>query len=286
MPDPRIWDVRAARFIAEPQLVGRLAAARYRLLGEVHDNPAHHAIRARLIAGIAATGARPAIVFEQLDLDHDAAIVAAQAIGADAEQIADAGRLDRKAWRWPLHKPIVDTALDRGLPVRAGNVPRESLRGDMQTALDRDSGAIWYARFHAARWSEVQAAALRVDIVEGHCGKLPEAVVPRILLAQRIRDAAMAQALVNDATAGGAILIAGNGHVRADLGVSVYLHAPGLPGADSLSVSLGLIEVRPDDERAGDFPREIIAANPGFDYLWFTPPAPRENPCAGLAAAS
>jgi len=285
-PEPRIWDVRAARFVSERQLVAGLAAARYRLLGEVHDNPAHHTIRARLIAAIAATGARPAIVFEQRDLDHDAAIMAAQATGADAEQIADAGRLDRKAWQWPLHKPIVDAALSNGLPLRAGNMPRESLRGDLQAALDKDSGAIWYARFHATRWSEAQAAALRVDIVEGHCGKLPEAVLPRILLAQRIRDAAMAQALANDATAGGAILIAGNGHVRADLGVPVYLHAPELPDADSLSVSLGLIEVKPDDERAGDFPRETAAANPGFDYLWFTPPAPREDPCAGLAGAS
>jgi len=285
MPEPRIWDVRAARFVAEEQLVGRLAAARYRLLGEVHDNPAHHAIRARLIAALAAD-AHPAVVFEQLDLDHDDAVVAAQAAGADADRVADAGELDRKAWQWPLHKPILDAALDKGLPVRAGNTPRESLRGDLQAALDKDSGAIWYARLRAARWTEAQAAALRADIVEGHCGKLPEAVVPRILLAQRIRDAAMAQALVNDATAGGAILIAGNGHVRADLGVPVYLHAPGLPDADSPSVSVGLLEVTADDERASDFPREIVAANPGFDYLWFTPPAPREDPCAGLAGAT
>jgi uncharacterized iron-regulated protein len=228
----------------------------------------------------------PAVVLEQLDLDHDDAVVAAQASGADAERIADAGRLDRKAWAWPLHKPVLDAALANGLPVRAGNMPRDSLRGDLNAALDKDSGAIWYARFHAARWTDAQPAALRSDIVEGHCGKLPEAVVPRILLAQRVRDAAMAQALVNDATAAGAILIAGNGHARADLGVPVYLHAPGLPDADSSSVSLGLIEVTPDDERAGDFPRRIVAANPGFDYLWFTPPAPREDPCAGLAAAS
>jgi uncharacterized iron-regulated protein len=281
-PQPRIWDVHAARFIAESQLVADLAAARYRLLGEVHDNPAHHPIRARLIAAVAATGARPAVVFEQLDLDRDEAVMAAQAAGADAEQLADAGRLDRKAWDWPLHKPILEVALGNGLPVRAANVPREKLRGDLQAA-ENDSSAIWYARIHAARWTEAQAAALRADIVEGHCGKLPDAVVPRIVLAQRLRDAAMAQALVDDATAGGAILIAGNGHVRADLAVPVYLHAPGLPDAHARSVSLGLIEVTPDDERAADFPRQVIAAHPGFDYVWFTPPAAREDPCARLA---
>jgi len=279
---PGIWDVNAARFVSESQLVAALAPARHRLLGEVHDNPEHHAIRARLIAAIAETGARPAVVFEQFDLDRDAALVAAQAAGANAEGLANAGRLDRKGWIWPMHKTLLEAALRAGLPVRAGNVPREALRGDLQAATDRDTAAVGYARFRAARWTDAQAAALRTEIFEAHCGKVPESVVPRIVLAQRLRDAAMAQALVDDATPGGAILIAGNGHVRADLGVPVYLHAPGLPGADARSISLGLIEVAPDDERAADFPRNIIAAHPGFDYVWFTPPAPRDDPCAGI----
>src|SRR5436190_24260860 len=62
---PRIWDVRTARFVSESALIADVAAARYRLLGEVHDNPEHHRIRARLILAIAATGARPAVVMEQ-----------------------------------------------------------------------------------------------------------------------------------------------------------------------------------------------------------------------------
>ena len=283
IPDPRIWDVRAARFVSEPQLAADLAAARYRLLGEVHDNPAHHEIRARLISAIAARGARPAVVFEQFDLDRDEALRAAQAAGADAEQLAEAGQLDRKAWLWPLHKPILEAALARRLPVRAANLSRGQLRGDLPAMVESDTNAVWYARFHAARWTEAQAEALRTDIVEGHCRQLPEAVVPRLILAQRMRDAAMAQALVNDATAGGAILIAGNGHVRADLAVPVYLHAAGLPGADARSISLGFIEVSADEERAKDFPREVIAAQSGFDYVWLTPPASRDDPCAGFA---
>jgi uncharacterized iron-regulated protein len=278
-PGPRIWDVRAARFVGEAQLVAALAAARYRLLGEVHDNPAHHDIRARLITAIAATGARPAVVFEQFDLDHDAALMAAQAAGADPEQLATAGRLDRKAWGWPLHKPILEAALAAHLPVRAGNLSRAQFGGELQAAIDKELNAIWYARLHAARWTEAQAAALRADIVESHCRKLPEAIVPHLVLAQRMRDATMAQALVNDATAGGAVLIAGNGHVRADLAVPVYLHAAGLPDADARSVSLGLIEVGADDQRAADFPRQVITDNPGFDYVWLTPAVARGDPC-------
>ena len=250
---PRIWDTRAARFVGEPQLVTVLVEARYRLLGEVHDNPAHHQIRARLITSIAATGARPAVVLEQFDLEHDKDLIAAQASGADVKRLADAGRLDRKSWAWPLHKPILEAALTMRLPVRAANLSLARIDDELQIPIDKESNAIWYTRLHAARWTAAQALDLRADIVESHCRKLPEAIVPRLVLAQRMRDAAMAQALVNDATADGAILIAGNGDVRADLAVPVYLHAAGVSDADARSVSVGLIEVSPEEERDPDF---------------------------------
>jgi uncharacterized iron-regulated protein len=282
----RIWDVRASRFVSEQQLVADLVEARYRLLGEVHDNPAHHAIRARLIRAIGARGARPAVVFEQFDLDHDEALTAAQAAGGDAERLAESGRLDRKGWRWPLHEPIVAAALAMHLPVRAGNLSRAELRADATAADARDADAAWRARFRAARWTGEQARDLRDEIVASHCGMLPEAIVPRLVLAQRMRDAAMAQALVDDATADGAILIAGNGHVRADRDVPVYLHAAGLPGANARSVGVGLVEIDPGAEQAADFPRRVVAAHPGFDYLWFTGRVAREDPCAGIHAPS
>src|SRR5215472_10546419 len=126
--DARIWDVHSGRFITEAELLTALAGARYRLLGEIHDNPAHHAIRARLITELAARGLRPAVVMEQFDLDHDDALRTAQSEGADAERLASAGRLDRKGWQWPMHKPIVDAAIAAHLPVRAGNLSREQLR--------------------------------------------------------------------------------------------------------------------------------------------------------------
>jgi uncharacterized iron-regulated protein len=282
----QIWDVGAKRFVGEKELASALSDARYRLLGEVHDNPAHHTIRARLIAMLAAHGAHPAVVFEQFDLEHDTALQAAQASGGDTEQIVAAGHLDRRAWSWPAHKPIVDAALAAGLPVRAANLSRAMLRGDLQAAFDHDTNAIWYARLHAAQWSDAQARALHADIAESHCGKLPEAIVPRLVLAQRMRDAAMAQSLVDAATPDGAILIAGDGHVRNDLGVPVYLHAPAQPDADSRAVSVGFVEASADETRSAEFPRQLVAEYPGFDYIWFTPPAAREDPCADLALPS
>jgi uncharacterized iron-regulated protein len=205
------------------------------------------------------------------------ALLAAENAGDNIEQVATAGELDRKGWQWPLHEPIVAAALALHLPLRAGNLSRTVLSGDLDAA-QREHPRM-ETRLRAARWTDAQASELRADIAESHCNMLPDAIVPKLVLGQRMRDAAMAQALVDDATADGAVLIAGNGHVRHDLGVPVYLHAPGLAGAHARSVSVGFIEVNADDERDPDFPRRVIAAHPGFDVVFLTPAIARPDPC-------
>lgn len=267
----RVVDARG-RFVAERDLVEALLRTRYRLLGERHDNPSHATLRARWIDALAAAGARPAVVMEIFTLDHDAALREAQSRGADADALAAAGGLDRGAWLWPMHRPIVEAALRAGLPVRAANLPRTALRGAaLDDALRGDSA--WAGRLRASPWSAAQADALRESIVDGHCGKLPEAAVPRIALAQRARDAAMAQALVDAATADGAVLIAGNGHVRRDLGVPAYLH-------EDRGVAVGLVEVMADEAanaRRDDRKR-------AFDFVAFTTATAREDPCGAMPA--
>ena len=274
---PRVYDVSARRFVTEKTLVDALAHARFRLLGEIHDDPVHHAVRARLLREIAARGLHPAVVMEQFDLDNDEALRAAQHAHADADDVAAAGALDRKGWQWPMHRPIIAAALASGLPIRAGNLSRRTLGGDLEAVL-RDMPAL-ALRVRDAPWTDAQAHALRQDIVDSHCGMLPDAIVPKLVLAQRMRDAAMAQALVDDATADGAVLIAGNGHVRSDLGVPVYLDATGPGAAKTRTLGVGFLEASDDDPRAGDFAERLVAANPGFDYVVLSPPIARPDPC-------
>jgi uncharacterized iron-regulated protein len=269
---PRIVDVRAGRFIGEAALVDALAGAQFVLLGERHDNPAHHAMRARWITAIAERGRRPAVVLEAFDLEHDAALRAGQRDATNAEQLADAGRLDRKAWRWPLHRPIVDAALSAGLPLRAGNVSSARL-GELVQQAASDTN-----RFSNVPWSASQQATLTEEIVEGHCRKLPADAVPRLVLAQRLRDDAMAQALVDAATAHGAILVAGNGHVRKDLGVPPYFRAR---VSQASVVSVGLVEADPRSQAAAV---EVAAKHAEFDYVVVTEAVARPDPCATIPA--
>jgi uncharacterized iron-regulated protein len=240
----------------------------------VHDDAAQHALRARLIAKLA--DARPAVVMEIFDLGHDDAIARAQADGGDADAIASAGELDRAGWRWPLHRPIIDAAIAARLPIRAANVGRSEL---MALARSRSAGA-WQQRLGAAPWGASEDAAMRDAIVESHCGVLPDDAVPAIAFAQRIRDAAMAQAVVSAArNGGGAVLLAGNGHVRRDIGAPHYLQPSELSAGAADIVSVAFVEASADDMRSPDFPRGIAAEHAAYDYLWFTLPAERPDPC-------
>jgi uncharacterized iron-regulated protein len=273
-----IWDVRAGGYIDPAELAARVLPVRYRLLGEVHDNPAHHALRAELLGALGRSGRQPAVVLEQVDLEHEAALQAAQRAGGDAEALADAGALDRKSWRWPLHQPIMEAALREGMPMHAGNVSRSTLRAFSRTPDLAGLDAPVRARLRRAAWTAAQDAILAGEIRDSHCGKLPSSAVPGIALAQRVRDAAMAEALQRHATRDGAVLLAGHGHVRRDLGVPAYLDA-----APEDIVSVGWIETPAWPVPGVDVARRAAAERPGFDYLWFTAPVHRADPCAGMS---
>lgn len=279
----RVWDVRAAREIERAELLARLSAKPIVLLGEMHDNPAHHRIQADVFAALSQPAPR-ALAMEQFDVEHQAQIDAALAAGADAERVADAGRFDRPGWDWPLYAPLVERAVALKAPIVAVNLSRREARRAASGGFSA-LGEGWAER-HAveAVWSEALQQTLAEDVREGHCGQVPEQVLPGIVRAQRSRDATMAAAIAREAGRG-VVGILGRGHVRRDLGVPLYL-AQLAPNRQVAAVAL--IEVRAGasdprvyaDELAGD-----AAAEPRFDYLWFTPRAARRDPCEGFDPA-
>jgi uncharacterized iron-regulated protein len=265
----RIWDAQAGHFVEEPELARRIRKARYVLLGEVHDNPAHHESRARLIGVLSP---QTEIFFEQFDRPRDAALREAQRAGAEADALARAGQMDA-GWNWPLYRPLVEAALAGRQPVRAANLPNAETRriagaGKLGTADAALADAL--ARSH---WTEADERALHEEIVESHCRALPARLAPAMALAQRARDATMALALAD--SPGNAVLLAGNGHVRRDLGVPRYLPR------DSTVLSVGLLEIRDGEPD----PRAYATGEtggPAYDYVWFTPRQARPDPCKGF----
>jgi uncharacterized iron-regulated protein len=255
------------------------------LLGEVHDNPAHHLLRALLIAHSAKQNAgwRPGIVFEQIRTDQQAALdrfgEARKGGRATAEDLFRL--LDWKQSGWPsaeIYKPLLEAALAANLPIYAGDAPRERMR-----ALARGPPLSHEERGRLGLdipMPQPLLDALAAELKDSHCGMLPDAALAGMGLAQRYRDAHLADAVLAAANRqGSAILIAGNGHVRSDRGVPWYVRQRS-PQAAVQSVMMVEVEEGKSDP-ATYLPRHPDG-KPAADVLIFTPRHERPDPCAKM----
>lgn len=244
-----------------PEDLSGLPAADVVILGEVHDNPAHHRNQARAVAALAPG----ALVFEMLTADQAARITPENR--ADPEALAEV--LDWAGSGWPdfaLYHPIMRAA--PGAHILGGGLPRDVVR----RAVSQGAAALFgseSARYGLDRaLSPGEQAQREREQATAHCDALPPDLLPGMVAAQRLRDAALARAVVRAVEAGQTpvAVITGNGHARRDRGIPVYLGAA-LPGLRVLS--LGQIEAAPP----GD---------PPFDLWLVTEPAGRDDPCAAF----
>ena len=266
----------AAGCAAPPELAGwerRLRGDAVALLGEVHDHEELHALRLAGLARAVEHGWRPAVAMEAFDADAQGAIDAARRDRPrDARRLVERASPRPSGWHWPLYLPAVQLALDHDLPLVAANLPRATA-----VRLVREDAA---AVLGAGRARELGLdrpldpalhAALRRAVDEGHCGALPAAALDGMARAQAARDALMAERVRRHADRGVALL-AGNGHVRRDVGVPRWL--ADLPRERLASV--GFVEA-PADE----------ALRSAFDAVVVAPPRRREaDPCDRLRGAA
>ncbi|WP_425051395.1 ChaN family lipoprotein [Psychromarinibacter sp. S121] len=236
-----------------------LARADIVVLGEVHDNPQHHLNQAAVVG----TG-YAAVVFEMLTPE--------QAAGWDPALAGDAEALGAALqWSegWPdfaVYHPIFEAAGDAAIYGAA--LPREEVRRSISegAASVFGAGAGDYGLDLPLPGDE--AAVREADLADAHCGALPEEMLPGMLEAQRLRDAAFAKTalMALKQTGGPVAVITGNGHARRDWGLPRAL-ASAAP--DVTVLTLGQFE---DD--APDVPP--------FDLWLVTEAAEREDPCAAF----
>lgn len=233
------------------------------LLGEVHDNAAQHAARRDWLARRLIEGWRPAMLMEQLDRKHQRLLDRTRQYSGltAAAWLASLPPETRQGWHWPHYLPMLELALRFDLPLLAANVCRQEARAIMRDGLAAHG-------FDPAIPPDIQSA-LAHDIDVGHCGALPPHVADRMVLAQVARDQHMARLLAAHATTQGAVLLAGNGHVRRDVGVPRWL-----PEAlQRRTISVGLLE--PGDTQAER--HDVVVRSPGQE---------RADPCAAFRPAA
>jgi len=198
------------------------AGKSYVLLGEVHDSAAGQQQRLLALTRAVGQGWRPAIAMEQFDRERQADMDRARRERpGDADYlIAQAGG---KGWDWTLYRPVVALALKYDLPLLAANLSRADAGKVVRGGLREAFGPAQLEQLGlSAPLAPDLVAAQTADLDASHCGQLPRAMLPGMLDAQAARDAVMA-ATLRPYAARGAVLIAGNGHVRRDVGVPRWL---------------------------------------------------------------
>lgn len=235
------------------------------MLGEVHDNALHHAVQARIVAAIEPS----AIVFEMIEPAQARAVT--DDIRADAVKLEAV--LEWEARGWPdfaMYYPIFAAAPEAG--IFGGALPR----GEVRDAVTEGAAAVFGSAaplFGLDQPLDAEQQAAREALqMAAHCDALPESVLPGMVEAQRLRDAALARAVVNAMGQGDGpvVVIAGNGHVREDWGIPAALrHYLAETGETARIVTLAQFE-------------SAAPEAPKVTRWLVTEAAKRDDPCASF----
>ena len=179
------------------------------LLGEQHDAAEHRALQHGWIESLAQRGRLAAVA---LEMAEQGTTTAGLDRNAGEPAVREALRWNDQAWPWDTYRVPVMAGVRAGVPVLGANLPRDQLRAAMADAgLD---GVL------AGPALKAQQQAIR----RGHCELLPETQIRPMTRVQIARDRAMAQAVAAATVPGKTVvLIAGAGHVDAEVGVPRHL---------------------------------------------------------------
>ncbi len=280
-----IYAPHAKKFIPPKDYLQSLVWPRFVLLGEVHDNPDHHILQALAIRSLG--GGQPQVVFEHFQT-HQQSLIDAFHSGLDnTDKVAGEEAATRLflVTNWPssgwpnqdIFRPLVNAVLQRRGKILAGNPPRARVRKTAQSGLDALSNdAQRRLRLDTPLSAELHDGLLN-DLEASHCGLMPKSAFAKMAIAQRLRDGHMARTMVDAAAvgAGPVALVAGNGHVRLDLGVPWYLERMISDAQERPLVSVGHIEVVEGKTQPADYAEALSH----YSLIVFTPRATRKDPC-------
>lgn len=254
---------QAEELSADPKSLNRLIVVPGTdvvIVGEVHDNPIHHLNQARVVLDVDPK----AIVFEMLS--------DSQALTIRPDMLQDkktlALTLDWAESGWPsfeMYYPIF-AAADDAL-IFGGALSRDLVRQAVSDGAAKvfGPGAKIFGLDRPLD-DDVQSAREKGQMT-AHCDALPTSILNGMVEAQRLRDAALARAVIAAyaETGGPVVAIVGNGHARFDWGIPAAL-AIAAPNLDVWTI--GQFESLPDQN-------ETVP----FDSWILTDHVDRDDPC-------
>lgn len=275
--------------LSDPTLIPALfPCGAITLLGEVHDNPDHHKMRATLVKAHRETGncgGSAAFVFEHIGADQKSGLERYYNFGNKGLRNATVAELFRDLdWSnsgWPtaeLFEPLFNQVIRSGGVITAGNPSREEIRKISKQGLR----AIDAERSTRLRLDKPLAPALEDDLLSeleaSHCGLMPKSAFGNMAGAQRFKDAHIAEVASMRAFPT-IVVFAGNGHVRTDRGIPYYIRqrAP-----NQKVIAVAFVEVEDGKFDPTSYGPRDPDGKPATDYVAFAAPAKRDDPCAAM----
>lgn len=130
-------DGRTGVSLSRAELVARTEAAQVILVGEQHDQAAHHELQASIIRSLRARGERLAVGLEMVDWSKQAVLDRLNRREIDVDGLFAALRWE-ESWGFgtELYRPIFDAGLDAGALFLGLNAPRQLVRAVAKQGVD------------------------------------------------------------------------------------------------------------------------------------------------------
>ncbi|KAA8727822.1 ChaN family lipoprotein [Ewingella americana] len=211
-----IKDLHTGESLTPEQLLARLAKQPRVIVGEKHDNPAHHQIEAWLVESLPTQRPQGSVLMEMLTPSQQPAVESTKRLMQTQPELSATKVAEQlkwqKSWDWSMYSQVVMPAIQAPYPLLAANLDRSEIMAFYQKPA-----------FPAgANSADPQVREAIADTIKvSHQQNIEPEQLHAMLAIQQQRDRRMAERLLAAPTP--ALLIVGGYHAKRNVGVPVHV---------------------------------------------------------------
>ncbi|WP_044470963.1 ChaN family lipoprotein [Mannheimia massilioguelmaensis] len=209
-----IIDLKNNQEISVSELISRLSHQDYILIGEEHDQKVHHQLEQYILEQIDHARPLDSVVFEMLNVSQQQSITQTQSQLKNAKSISESEikqSIQWTKWDWNMYKDLIINRLKSPNKVIAANLTQSEVNTILNGAEP--------LKGNRSISQEVQDKIAQLMHSVSHANLSD---INKMIMVQQFRDRRMAEKLFKTSQKPTA-LIAGNHHVRKDIGVPIHL---------------------------------------------------------------
>ena len=261
----KIVDLNKDKLVSYQKLLQLSKSYRNILIGEKHDNPDHQRLEKQLIEDFTINHFKRDVIFEMITEDIKPKLSELNQVKSK-DHLKQQLEWDNRGWKWENYGGVIYTGYQYGQNLKVGNLSSNTIKNIYSNGLNQNyASAIELKKDLLDKFLEL--------LFESHCQAVPKEKLESMADIQLARDSFIAKQTIESEN--GAIVVAGSGHIRKDLGVPLHLSVMSNTAKNSSkTLSIAFIEVKPDKV---DYKHYELGEK--FDFVLFTPVFKEINYC-------